>query len=627
MKLNLSIKNKLTLAFVIVILLMTALQTWLTGKQLLTETYRSVNQLSTTLTSSSVAGIEKWIEGRINIVNSAKDAFKYTDNPTHYFTQSTNSGKFEIAYAGLSDGRFLQGIDVDTPQGYDPRLRDWYKNAMNHGSTILTSPYKDASSGELVVTIASPFRSNGHSGVIGADVSINAIVQDIINIQQPGVFAVLVDGQGNFVAHRNMQLTQKPSTTISSEFTLSRIQDLALQNTQTEMMIDGILSFVDVKQVPHTNWYFAVIIDKDQSFAYVHSVLRDSTLIALLQIAVIAALALILIKKALSPLKTLQDAMEDLSKGNGNLTQRIHVESKDEIGALATQVNAFISKLQEMVKDIAGSSAQLNTQSKISTKLARQTNDGLSLQLGEISQIATAVHEMSATAQEVANNAQQTADAAITSSDNCQQGKDVILRNQQSITDLACQVQDASEIIQELEKNAQDINAILSTIRDIAEQTNLLALNAAIEAARAGEQGRGFAVVADEVRVLSQRTHNSTDEIRNMIETLQRNSANAVHTMQESQAFAQSSVEDANNATTALEEIAASIGQISDMATQISSAAAEQRMVTDEVSKNIQAVNDVSDQMSHEAENSQQLSEHLRSIAKQLNQQVNLFKH
>ena len=188
----------------------------------------------------------------------------------------------------------------------------------------------------------------------------------------------------------------------------------------------------------------------------------------------------------------------------------------------------------------------------------------------------------------------------------------MIARNQRSITDLATQVKQASGIIQELEKNAQEINTILSTIQGIAEQTNLLALNAAIEAARAGEQGRGFAVVADEVRVLSQRTHSSTVEIRSMIETLQRNTQGAVSTMHEGQLLAQNSVEDANDATQALEQITASINQISDMATQISSAAEEQRAVTDEVSRNIQAVKDVSDELAVDADSSRHLSEQLK---------------
>ncbi len=232
---------------------------------------------------------------------------------------------------------------------------------------------------------------------------------------------------------------------------------------------------------------------------------------------------------------------------------------------------------------------------------------------------------MSATATEVASNAEQAAAAAHASSENCEHGKQVIACNQQSITKLAGQVEQASNIIQELEKNAQEINTILSTIQGIAEQTNLLALNAAIEAARAGEQGRGFAVVADEVRVLSKRTHSSTEEIRSMIETLQRNTQQAVNTMHQSQQLAKNSVDDAQNATQALEQITHAIGDISDMATQISSAAEEQRAVTDEVGRNIQATKDVTDELSLAANNANQLASQLKDIASRINEQVNNF--
>ncbi|WP_060981298.1 methyl-accepting chemotaxis protein [Vibrio splendidus] len=624
---SISIKNKLTLMFVVIIFAMTMIQTYITGKQLLNETYRSIQQYSTTLTNANVAGIEKWIEGRINVVNAAKDAFKYTDDPSSYFTQSTNAGRFQIAYAGLSNGQFLQGVDLPVPEGYDPRTRDWYKDTMATGKTVVTEPYIDVATNDLVVTIASPFRTNGYSGVIGADLNLNTLINDVVSIEQPGVYAFLVDGNGNIVAHRDRSLALKSISNISRNLSAQKIKSLAHEPEFEDLTIDGAESLLSAQKVPHTDWYFTVVIDKTKSFASYRSLLRQSVIFGLIQLAVIAFLAMFIIKKALAPLTTLSLAMEALSKGDGDLTQRITVNSKDEIGTLAHHVNAFIAKLQEIVCDIADSSSQLNQQSEVSTNVARQTSEGLSVQLHEISQIATAVHEMSATAEEVANNAQMTADSAISSTENCEQGKQVIIRNQDSITNLAQQVENASGIIQELEKNALDINTILSTISDIAEQTNLLALNAAIEAARAGEQGRGFAVVADEVRVLSQRTHSSTDEIREMIETLQKNSVSAVESMQRSQDLAQSSVDDANNATTALEEIATSIQQISDMASHISNAASEQRTVTGEVSKNIQLVNDVSDNMSTEADNSRQLSEELRGIAQQLNTQVQLFKY
>lgn len=624
---SMSIKNKLTTAFVVIILLMTAIQAYITGRQLLDETYRSVKQYGTTLLETNVSGMDKWIQGRINVVNAAKDAFKYSSNPTSYFTQSTNAGQFQIAYAGLSDGTFLQGVDLPVPAGYDPRQRSWYKDAMAKGSFYVTEPYVDVATNDLVVTIATPFNTNGYSGVIGADMNINSLVDDIVNLDETGVYAFLVNSKGKIVAHKDTSLSLKSIDRISSNLTTATVQSLAMSHEIKEMDIAGQEAFISARQVPNTDWYFAAVIDKDNAFASFRAVLRQSVILGLVQTAIIAFIALFFIQKALAPLLTLSRSMEALSKGDGDLTQRITVESKDEIGDLATHVNAFIAKLQEIVRDIADSSHQLNEQSKISTNVAKETSDGLAVQLNEMSQIATAVHEMSAAAEEVANNARLTADSAVGSTEHCEEGKQVIMRNQQSITNLAEQVENVAEVIRALEKDALDINTILSTISDIAEQTNLLALNAAIEAARAGEQGRGFAVVADEVRVLSQRTHSSTDEIREMIESLQKNSVEAVESMQRSQQLAQSGVDDANNATAALEKISLSIREISDMASHISNAASEQRTVTGEVSKNIQLANDVSDQMSVQADSSSQLSEHLRSIAMQLDNQVKQFKY
>jgi methyl-accepting chemotaxis protein len=391
-------------------------------------------------------------------------------------------------------------------------------------------------------------------------------------------------------------------------------------------VIGGKLSVFDLTEIPNSSWYFGIVVDEAVAYQSVSRMVTSTLLQGLLTILIVAGFSSLAISRALSPLQTLGEAIADLSRGNGDLTRRVKIEREDEVGTVAKHLNTFIDRIHVMVQDISNSSGQLNQQANSSHNMAEKSSQGLARQQNEISQIATAVHEMSATAVEVASNAEQTADAARTSSSSCEHGKQVIARNQRSITDLATQVKQASGIIQELEKNAQEINTILSTIQGIAEQTNLLALNAAIEAARAGEQGRGFAVVADEVRVLSQRTHSSTVEIRSMIETLQRNTQGAVSTMHEGQLLAQNSVDDASNATLALEQITASINQISDMATQISSAAEEQRAVTDEVSRNIQAVKDVSDELAEDADSSRNLSAQLKNISGELSNQVGMFR-
>ncbi len=341
----------------------------------------------------------------------------------------------------------------------------------------------------------------------------------------------MTNSKGNIVAHKDPKLSLKTIDNISPDLSAAQITKLAQSQELVETFISGADVLITSKRVPNTDWYYTIVIDKAHAFKSQEELLGQSIIMGLIQVLIIAVIALVIVKRALAPLNNLSESMRDLAEGNGDLTKRIEVKAQDEIGILASQVNAFIAKLQEIVQDISNSSKNLDSQSEVSTKLAIELSESLATQLNEVSQIATAVHEMSAAAEEVAGNAKLTADSAYGSTDHCDQGKRVIKRNQDSITNLASQLENAARVIGELERNAQDINTITSTISDIAEQTNLLALNAAIEAARAGDQGRGFAVVADEVRVLSQRTHSSTVEIREMIESLQKNSVEAVESM------------------------------------------------------------------------------------------------
>ncbi|WP_108652222.1 methyl-accepting chemotaxis protein [Dongshaea marina] len=623
---NLSIKNKLILALAIVIALVSLAQTWLTVKELKSETTAEISSSLETLTTAAASSIDKWLSARKQITAAAKEAFTKDEQPLDFLNQTMRSGHFDLVYVGTSTGGILSSKPWPWPEGFDPRQRPWYQQAQSAGKLIVTPPYNDLATGTVVLTIAEPFTRGNVTGVIGADVAITDVVKDVLSIKKAGTYAFLVNKDGLIVAHPDKALSLKASTEISPELTPSRIQQLANQTRPSEMILNDEAQLVKIKEVPDSNWFLGLVTEQSVAYSSVNQLIKDSVIFGVIQFLIVVGIAYLVINKLFAPLQSMSLALEDLSKGNGDLTQRLKIEHMDEVGTVASHVNAFVEKLHAMVGDISSSSVHLGEQSQASNEVAEKTSMGLATQQNEISQIATAVHEMSATANEVASNAEQTADAARSSANSCEQGKEVISSNQLSITTLASQVEDTSNIILELEKNTQEINTILSTIQGIAEQTNLLALNAAIEAARAGEQGRGFAVVADEVRVLSQRTHSSTEEIRSMIETLQKNTQNAVHTMKEGQELAQGSVEEANNATLALEQITESINQITDMATQISSAAEEQRAVTDEVSRNLQAVKDVSDELSGEAENSNQLSQELRNIAQELNQQVRQFK-
>lgn len=323
------------------------------------------------------------------------------------------------------------------------------------------------------------------------------------------------------------------------------------------------------------------------------------------------------------PLNNVSQALAQIANGSGDLTQRIHVENK---GELANNFNTFVESLQQLIQHIRQQSQQLTEDSEQSTNRVNNSVKELNLQQQEITMVATAVTEMVSATHEIASHAEQTAEAAQHSSSSTQKGHSLVIETKASINNLANEVNEAGMVISELQQHSQEINTVLATIQGIAEQTNLLALNAAIEAARAGEQGRGFAVVADEVRVLSQRTHTSTEEIKSTIDILQQTTSRAVNLMKSSSELANSSVEDVDKATLALEEISSSVTLISDMATQIATAAEEQTHVTGEITQNVTSIKDVTDLLVIDSTDSLAQSHSLKEQAVNLSLKVATFK-
>ncbi|MCC2525499.1 methyl-accepting chemotaxis protein [Vibrio coralliilyticus] len=622
-----TIKLKIQIAIAIIIAIVSGVQAWISVSQLKQETTSALNSEMTNVSHATSRYISDWLAIRSDMMLANETSILNSDNADREMLITKRAGGFLSVYAGFEDGSIAYGDKTeDWPANYDPRTRPWYKDAMATNGLIVTEPYQDFD-GSIVVSFAKAFNGS-KNGVLAADLTVTSIIEEVLNVSLDNDgFSFLVDGNNNIVAYQDEKLSQQPLTELNPLLSADKVQQLVnTSSISTVSWPEQGDKLIFVANVPHTDWSLGIVVDKDMAFASVTEQIQFTAIASIFLYILIASISTYVITRLLKPLQTLSAALSQLAQGEGDLTQRIEVRRMDEIGELAQHVNQFLSQMQSMLSGIIHHSQELAVQAEQANQLSQQSSQQVETQQNDVNQIATAIHEMSATAAEVASHAELTANASQGSASACEDGQQVIEKNRQAIVELADQVSAASGIISELESNTQSINQILSTIREIAEQTNLLALNAAIEAARAGEQGRGFAVVADEVRVLSQRTHGSTEEIRNMIETLQNNTKLAVNSMESSTALAGTSVDYAQQAYESLNTITSAITEINDMALQIASAAEEQRAVSEDISRNTQGIKDASDILSEQAMRSSESATNMFNSANTVRTEVERFK-
>ncbi|MFM5315420.1 methyl-accepting chemotaxis protein [Aeromonas veronii] len=619
---KLSLKNKILISVTIALSISIIALSWISYSTQKTIILNDNNEQAIRLGEQQAESISDWLLARIDIMKALST--KLDGDLVKPLQQAKDSGRLAMAYFGDQDGKMISDDPSRDFSNYDPRSRPWYQQAKNSAGISVTKPYVDAQDNSLVVTIALALPT----GVVAGDLSINTMVNDINKMSLPADgFAVLLHNDGTVIAHKDHMKVMKPITEIDDELSIGLLSQKAQAGEMISVFFEseGRPKLVAITKIPNTDWSLLIVLDKETLEAPLISLLITQLVLALVIIIVSIVAISLLTKALLGPLVKVTYALARIADGSGDLTQRITIDTRDEVGELANSFNRFVSSQHKLISHIRALASELDTDAEHGLASSNMAVCELQRQQQEVTMVATAVTEMASATQEIANNAENTATAAHQSAKGSEDGKRLVNQTRQSINGLASEVTQATDVISELNRHAQNISSILATIQGIAEQTNLLALNAAIEAARAGEQGRGFAVVADEVRVLSKRTQDSTLEIHSTIDILQQTTTKAVELMQRSQRSAATSVDDADSAVQALEEITQAVNLISDMAGQIATAAEEQSHVTVEITKNTTTIKDVTDEMTAAALRDLEQAKVLKDRAQELNAQVATF--
>ncbi|MFM4860352.1 methyl-accepting chemotaxis protein [Aeromonas media] len=495
---------------------------------------------------------------------------------------------------------------------------NWFYDYTKSGQDLMLSIFRE-SNGEVKLFVN--FQQLDGRGLAGLAKSLDSMVSMLANFRiGDSGFVFMTDGSGKVKLHPDAARIDRDSLgQLAGPGAGALMTKQAFAVTHAE--IDGQPVVLATSYIPLLDWYLVAQVPEAEIYAELDKARLHIVLVSLLIAVGMGLLGVLLAGSVSRPLNELARLFRELGSGDGDLTQRLKVEGRDELSQVATGFNNFVAKIHGSIEQVASNSRQLAATANEVAAKAQLTQHNCTAQRDRTVQVATAIHEMGATVSEIAGNASLAADVARQANDQADAGAVVVAQARHGIVGLSGEIEQVAGVIESLASQTDSIGSILDTIRSISEQTNLLALNAAIEAARAGEQGRGFAVVADEVRNLASRSAASTAEIQGMINRLQEQSARAVSAMAQGRNQSLEVVTQADAANGALGQITAHITQISDMNIQVATATEEQSSVVGEINRNVEDINqltmetaDIAHQLTESSRSLQQLSGELDKL-------------
>ena len=624
-----SIRHKLTLLTAVSILVATLSITITACLNIRSHAYQEAEREINQVAQLQGGFVSEWLSVRKNLISAS---LSHADDAqvSYYLQQLAKGGGFNVIYAGngvTGDMKYSVPGRPKPSADYQPAQRPWFQQSKAQDGLIVTDPYKDSepeTKDKLVITIADKVK--GQEIVVGGDILIDKLVKSVLDIKLAGKgHAFLLTKQGKIIAYPKPGNELKPIGSVIPALDEAAFASLLQSDQAKSVEIDGGAYMVALRPIAGSDWVMGVAADEDVISSQVNGIIWLIAGAVAIVLVVMLTFSSAYLGRLLKGLFQVRDAMREISQGEGDLTRRIEVAGEDEVAQTAEAFNQFVQRLNGMFRELRDEAGQL-TQGviEVSGAVKRLADD--SHVLADISSSnAAAIEEVTVSISHIADATRETDSLARNTGEHSRESANDMQRISSEMSRTSESVGELSSLLASLEQRSQEISKITNVIRDIADQTNLLALNAAIEAARAGEQGRGFAVVADEVRKLSERTAQSTAEISGSIREMLDSSAHVVQNIHHTVDHMEVGLQQASDARSAITGINDKVARVKQSLSAISVSLHEQQAAGTGIAANVEKVAQMSEETSAAASQTADSACQMEQMSNELQASINYF--